>query len=102
MSDPDIVRWMKWNDETPLKVLQKAMEKDPVDISVCPILADALEEAGCPFEEMLGDLRSGNEYRQHRAAQYLIVWYMETVAMMRLHPEGAEPEAHNKPKEGNQ
>jgi hypothetical protein len=48
--------WLAWNDGTVVKLAQGIYEERAFDRS--PILADALEEAGCTDADLLGHLRS--------------------------------------------
>ncbi len=48
-------RWLSWNGECILKMAYSMYQSD--DFRNMPILADALEEAGCEHEEILGHCR---------------------------------------------
>ncbi len=48
-------QWLAWNDRTVARMALKAYKER--DFSDMPILADALEEAGCTDSEILGHLR---------------------------------------------
>jgi len=52
--------WLTWNDGTIPKLAQAIYEERAFDH--LPILADALEEAGCTNEDILGHCRSGGEH----------------------------------------
>lgn len=47
--------WLAWNDRTAPRLAQKIY--DSRDFSAMPILADALEEAGCENQEILRHCR---------------------------------------------
>ena len=49
--------WLAWNDEAALKMAYHVFEGDHFELM--PVLADALEEAGCADEPILQHLRSG-------------------------------------------
>jgi hypothetical protein len=52
--------WLAWNDGTVQKMAQAIYEERAFDRM--PILADALEEAGCTDEQILMHLRGGGEH----------------------------------------
>lgn len=54
---PKIVRrsWFRWNDATPRKLAETIYEE--CAFSLLPVLADALEEAGCTDPDILGHCR---------------------------------------------
>lgn len=49
--------WLTWNDGTVLRLAQAIAEEG--NYAALPILADALEEAGCTNTALLGHCRSG-------------------------------------------
>jgi len=53
-------RWVAWNNGT-VRGLARTIDADQ-DFSVLPVLADALEEAGCAERAMLDHCRSGGEH----------------------------------------
>jgi hypothetical protein len=55
--DPDI---LTWHGGLPVSMAQKMY--DSRDFSDMPVLADALEEAGCRDADILGHCRSGGEH----------------------------------------
>lgn len=59
--------WLTWNDATVVRLAQAAYENrilpaGTLDNTYLAILADALEEAGCTEERILGHLRSNGEH----------------------------------------
>jgi hypothetical protein len=52
--------WLTWNDGTATKIAQGIYEEKAFDRM--PILADALEEAGCTNRDILAHCRSGGEH----------------------------------------
>jgi hypothetical protein len=52
--------WLAWHDGLPVSMAQKMYESP--DFSDMPVLADALEEAGCRDADILGHCRSGGEH----------------------------------------
>jgi hypothetical protein len=48
-------RWLSWNDGAVRKLATQVRDGD--DLACMPVLADALEEAGCTDEDILGHLR---------------------------------------------
>lgn len=52
--------WLTWNDDMVQKIAQAIYEDRASDRM--PILADALEEAGCSNRDILGHCRSGGEH----------------------------------------
>jgi hypothetical protein len=52
--------WLTWNDGTVQKIAQAIYDERAFDR--LPILADALEEAGCTDADILGHCRSGGEH----------------------------------------
>lgn len=52
--------WLRWNDGTVPKIAQAIY--DDRDFSVMPILADALEDAGCDNEDILDHCRQPGEH----------------------------------------
>jgi hypothetical protein len=52
--------WLAWNDGTVQKIAQAIYDERAFDRM--PILADALEEAGCPNQDILTHCRSGGEH----------------------------------------
>jgi hypothetical protein len=52
--------WLAWNDGTVQKIAQAIY--DERDFDRMPILADALEEAGCTNQDILDHCRSGGEH----------------------------------------
>ena len=52
--------WLRWNDGTVVK-LARAIYNDRA-FDRLPILADALEEAGCSDQDLLGHCRTGGEH----------------------------------------
>jgi hypothetical protein len=52
--------WVAWNDGTVQKIAQAIYDERAFDRM--PILADALEEAGCTNQDMLAHCRSGGEH----------------------------------------
>jgi hypothetical protein len=57
--DPD---WLKHNDSTALQIAQKIREEGAFDH--LPILADALEEAGCTLTGILSHCRASTRHKQ--------------------------------------
>lgn len=52
--------WLSWRDRTPVKVARSIYEERR--FRDLPVLADALEEAGCQQEELLRHCRQGGEH----------------------------------------
>ncbi|HEY7315561.1 MAG TPA: hypothetical protein VH643_39900 [Gemmataceae bacterium] len=52
--------WLTWHDGLLVSMAQKMY--DSRDFSAMPVLADALEEAGCQDADILGHCRSGGEH----------------------------------------
>jgi hypothetical protein len=52
--------WLTWHDGMLVSMAQQMY--DSRDFSDLPILADALEEAGCSNQDILGHCRSGGEH----------------------------------------
>jgi hypothetical protein len=52
--------WLTWHDGLLVSMAQKLYESR--DFSDMPVLADALEEAGCQDQDILGHCRSGGEH----------------------------------------
>jgi hypothetical protein len=52
--------WLTWNDSTVQKIAQGIYDDRSFD--QLPILADALEQAGCSDQDILGHCRSGGEH----------------------------------------
>lgn len=52
---PDLRSWLDWNDGTAPKLAQTIYDRS--DFGMMPILADALEEAGCVDERILNHCR---------------------------------------------
>ena len=52
--------WLSWHDGLVLSMAQRMY--DSRDFSDMPVLADALEEAGCEDQDILGHCRSGGEH----------------------------------------
>jgi hypothetical protein len=64
-------RWLIWNDGTILKLTQAIYDERAFDR--LPILADALEDAGCEDPDILAHLRSpGPHYRGCWAVDLLL------------------------------
>jgi hypothetical protein len=64
---PKIARWRRWVESllrriTPWSSIATKSMYDIRDFSDMPILADALEEAGCTNQDILGHCRSGGEH----------------------------------------
>jgi hypothetical protein len=60
-------RWLHWQDAAVVRLAQAAYESrilpaGTLDNTRLAVLADALEEAGCSDEQILGHLRSGGEH----------------------------------------
>jgi hypothetical protein len=59
--------WLRWNDAAVVHLAQAAYDNrilpaGTLDNARLAVLADALEEAGCTDEQILGHLRSGGEH----------------------------------------
>ncbi len=59
--------WLRWNDGAVVRLAQAAyqerqMPSGRLDNVRLLVLADALEEAGCPNAQILGHLRSGGQH----------------------------------------
>jgi hypothetical protein len=52
--------WLVWHGGLPMSMAQRMY--DSRDFADMPILADALEEAGCQDQDILGHCRSGVEH----------------------------------------
>jgi hypothetical protein len=52
--------WLRWHDGLPVSMARRMYESR--DFSDMPVLADALEEAGCTDADILGHCRSGGEH----------------------------------------
>jgi len=52
--------WLSWHDGLPVSMARRMY--DSRDFSDMPVLADALEEAGCQDQDILGHCRSGGEH----------------------------------------
>jgi hypothetical protein len=52
--------WLRWNDGTVVKLAKKAYEKRDYDL--LPMIADALEDAGCNQEYLLHHCRSSEPH----------------------------------------
>jgi hypothetical protein len=52
--------WLTWHDGLLVSMAQQMYESD--DFTALPVLADALEEAGCHDQDILGHCRSGGEH----------------------------------------
>jgi hypothetical protein len=52
--------WLPWHGGMPVSMAQKMY--DSRDFADMPVLADALEEAGCQDQDILGHCRSGGEH----------------------------------------
>jgi hypothetical protein len=63
--------WLRWNEGTTVKLAQAAYEKRRFDL--LPILADALEEAGCNSDAVLSHCRQGSE---HVRGCWVIDWLL--------------------------
>jgi hypothetical protein len=57
---PDVTRWLTWNDGAVRKLAQAIY--DDRRFGDLPVLADALEDAGCDNEDILNHCRNGGEH----------------------------------------
>jgi hypothetical protein len=58
---PNEAPWLKWNDSAPLKIARGIREEEAFDR--LPILADALEEAGCDNQAILSHCRASQPHQ---------------------------------------
>jgi hypothetical protein len=67
--------WLVWNDGTVTRLAQAIYEEEAFD--QMPILADALEEAGCTNADLLAHLRDPGPHFRGCFALDLLTWRTE-------------------------